>query len=501
MTTDYAADIRKYTSKVDDKAVAAIVKFCGIALRGADSQYVSVTDPAEVKRVERIVDLARTFFIVSSKSGTTLEPNIFKQYFFEHTAKAVGGETASAHFVAITDPGSKLQQIAERDRFRVVYFGVPSIGGRYSVLSDFGMVPAAASGIDVRRLLASACKMVRSCGPSAPPADNPGVLLGVIMAVSAAHGRDKVTIIASPGISGFGAWAEQLIAESTGKRGKGLIPVDAEPLGPPSVYGDDRLFIYLRLDQEAASAQDAAVEALERAAHPVVRIALSDRYDLGQEFFRWEMAVAVAGAIIGIDPFDQPDVEASKTKTRELTAAYEKAGKLPPEAAIVEGGGLELFSDEPNAASLRKAGAGPSVESYLRAHLGRLGTGDYFAILAYLERNEAHAKTLEELRAIVRDKRRVATCLGFGPRFLHSTGQAYKGGPNSGVFLQLTCDDAADLEVPDRAYSFGVVKSAQARGDIEVLAERGRRALRVHLGKDVEAGLAALRDAVRHALG
>jgi transaldolase / glucose-6-phosphate isomerase len=285
-----------------------------------------------------------------------------------------------------------------------------------------------------------------------------------------------------------------------GKSGKGLIPVDAEPLGPPGVYGDDRLFVYLRLDAEADPAQDAGIEALQRTGQPVVRIALSDRYQLGQEFFRWEMAVAVTGAILGIDPFDQPDVEASKVKTRELTAAYEQTGALPGETPIFAASALKLFTDERNARALEKAGAGPSLESYLKAHLGRLGVGDYFAVLAYIERNGAHMKALRQLRIAVRDKRRVATCLGFGPRFLHSTGQAYKGGPNNGVFLQITCDDAADLEVPGQKYSFGVVKAAQARGDFEVLTERGRRALRAHLGADIETGLGALEDAVRQAL-
>ena len=241
------------------------------------------TDPAQVSDFERKIDPAKTLFIVSSKSGTTLEPNILKQYFFERAAQALGHEAVGRNFIAITDPGSKLQQIAERDRFRRVYFGVPSIGGRYSVLSDFGMAPAATSGIDVRRLLGSACKMVRSCAATVPPADNPGVLLGVIMGVLATHGRDKMTIVAPPGIADFGAWAEQLIAESTGKSGKGLIPVDAEPLGPPAVYGEDRLFAYLRLDAEPDPAQDAAIDALERAGQPVVRIALAYRYQIGQE--------------------------------------------------------------------------------------------------------------------------------------------------------------------------------------------------------------------------
>jgi transaldolase / glucose-6-phosphate isomerase len=299
-----------------------------------------------------------------------------------------------------------------------------------------------------------------------------------------------VTLITSPGIWDFGAWLEQLLAESTGKDGKGLIPVDGEALGAPEVYGNDRVFAYLRLEKGADPAQDKAVDALAQAGHPVVRIALSDIYNLGQEMFRWEIATAVAGSVIGINAFNQPDVEASKIETRKLTTEYEKSGKLPPESPILSENGIDLFTDEPNASALASAASSDkTLLGYLRAHLNRLKGGDYFALLGYVEMNDAHKKTLESIRIGVRDKKRVATCLGFGPRFLHSTGQAYKGGPNSGVFLQITCDDAADLPVPGQKYTFGVVKAAQARGDFQVLAERGRRALRVHLGADLHAGL------------
>ena len=447
--------------------------------------------------MESRIDPARTLFIVSSKSGSTVEPNILKQYFFERATAAVGTERAGSRFIAITDPGSKLQEISERDRFRHVAFGLPDIGGRYSVLSDFGMVPAAAMGLDIDRLLAAAQTMVHSCGADVPPAANPGVVLGTILGVLGKSGRDKVTIVASPGIADFGAWLEQLLAESTGKQGKGLIPVDAEPLGTADVYGQDRLFAYLRLTSEADPKQDQAIAALEQAGQPVVRIAITDRYHIGQEFFRWEIATAVAGAILGINPFDQPDVEASKVKTRELTTAYEKRGELPPEAAFFEQAGIRLFADQKNRSALGHAN---SLVGYLRAHFERLQPGDYCALLAYVERNKRHHDTLQEIRLMVRDRKRVATCLGFGPRFLHSTGQAYKGGPNTGVFLQITCDDANDLAVPEQKYTFGVVKAAEARGDFEVLAERGRRVLRVHLGPDVAAGLTTLEEAVRQAL-
>lgn len=455
------------------------------------------TDPAQIRTIESGIDPARTLFIVSSKSGSTLEPNILKQYFFECVKRAVGADTVGSRFIAITDPGSSLQKIAERDRFRHIAFGIPSIGGRYSVLSDFGLVPAAAMGLDVGRLLGATALMVRSCGADVPAADNPGVALGTVLGVLGKSGCNKVTIVASPGIADFGAWLEQLLAESTGKQGNGLIPVDAEPLGPPDVYGADRLFVYMRLSSEADAKQDDAVAVVEEAGHPVVRIAVADRYHIGQEFFRWEFATAVAGSILGINPFDQPDVEASKDKTRELTAAYERTGELPPETALLEEADLTLFADEKNSRAFGKAG---TLVEYLVAHFERIREGDYCALLAYVERNKRHQDVLQDMRILIRNRKRVATCLGFGPRFLHSTGQAYKGGPNTGVFLQITCDDPADLQVPGQKYTFGIVKAAEARGDFEVLAARDRRLLRVHLGAHVAAGLTTLKEAIRQAL-
>lgn len=455
------------------------------------------TDPAQIRTFASRIDPARTLYIVSSKSGSTLEPNILKQYFFELAKGAVGPAQVGSRFIAITDPGSKLQRVAEHDRFRHTAFGTPTIGGRYSVLSNFGMVPAAMMGLDVDRLLAATQKMVRSCASSAPAGDNPGVVLGTILGILGKSGRNKVTIVASPGIADFGAWLEQLLAESTGKQGKGLIPVDAEPLGSPEVYGNDRVFAYLRLVNEADAAQDNAVAALERAGNPIVRIAVTDRYQIGQEFFRWELATAVAGAILGINPFDQPDVEASKEKTRELTAAYEQTGQLPPEEPLLEESGLTIFASERDSEVFRKA---KTLAKCLTNHFGTLKSGDYCALLAYVERNDGHRDVLQDIRVLIRDRKRVATCLGFGPRFLHSTGQVYKGGPNTGVFLQITCDDPTDLPVPDQKYTFGVVKAAQARGDFAVLAERGRRLLRIHLGAHVAGGLATLRNAVQQAL-
>ena len=458
------------------------------------------TDPAQIRTLENKIDLANTLFIVSSKSGTTLEPNIFKQYFFERVKQVVGHDEVGNRFIAITDPGSKLREEAEADRFRKIFLGVPGIGGRYSALSDFGLAPAAAMGVDVAKFLDRTHAMVNACGADVSARNNPGVILGALLGVADKQGRDKITFIASPGIHDLGAWLEQLLAESTGKNGKGLIPVDREPPASPEAYGDDRIFIYLRLDDDAGSAPDAVIEAIEDAGQPVVRISVEDVYNLGQEFFRWEIATAVAGSIIGINPFDQPDVEASKIATRKLTGEYEQSGSLPAETPIFEGDGIKLFADERNAKALNEAASETSLLEYLKAHLDRLAARDYFALLAYIEMNDDHETLLQSMRGAVRDRRRVATCLGFGPRFLHSTGQAYKGGPNTGVFLQITCDDAVDMPVPGQKYAFGIVKAAQARGDFEVLAERERRALRVHLGANVSDSLAKLEASIKEAL-
>jgi transaldolase/glucose-6-phosphate isomerase len=458
------------------------------------------TDPAQVKAFESKVDLSKTLFIVSSKSGSTLEPNIFKQYFWERVKQAVGAAEAGNRFIAITDPGSKMEKLAEADGFRHILHGVASIGGRYSALSDFGMVPAAVMGIDAPRFLDQADVMAISCSSCLPVEKNPGVVLGLILGVLAKNGRDKLTIVTSPAIHDLGAWLEQLLAESTGKDGKGIIPVDREALGSPASYGNDRVFAYLRFDPKADSAQDAALDKLQKAGQPVIRIAISDLYNLGQEFFRWEIATAVAGAVIGINAFNQPDVEASKIATRKLTTEYENTGALSPATPILEDGGVKLFTDARNAATIAQAaGSDKTLAGYLKAHLNRLSAGDYFALLAYIEMNDAHEAALQQMRTAVRDHKKVATCLGFGPRFLHSTGQAYKGGPNTGVFLQITCDDKFDVPVPGQKYTFGIVKAAQARGDFEVLEDRNRRALHVHLS-DVERGLVTLRTAFEKAI-
>jgi transaldolase/glucose-6-phosphate isomerase len=458
------------------------------------------TDPAQVRAMGDAVNMAKTLFIVSSKSGGTTEPNVMKDYFFAQVSKAAGADKAGGHFVAVTDPGSSLEKVAKAQGFARIFYGDPTIGGRYSVLSPFGLVPAAAAGVDLARVLDLSLSMVRSCGPDVPPQENPGVQLGLAMGIAGHEGRDKVTILSSKKIADFGAWAEQLIAESTGKDGKGLIPIDGEPLGEPGVYGRDRFFIDLRTEGETDGSHDDKLAALEKAGHPVVRIAMKSIDHIGQEFFRFEIATAVAGAVLGINPFNQPDVEAAKIKTRELTTAFEKTGTLPAEKPVISTNAVELFTDGKNAGALRKAGADGDLGSWLKAHLGRTGAGDYVALLAYIERDRAHIDTLQHMRLAVRDKRHVATCAEFGPRFLHSTGQAYKGGPDSGVFLQITADDAEDLAVPGQKASFGVIKAAQARGDFDVLTERGRRALRVHLKGDLKTALAMLDAAIVSAL-
>jgi transaldolase/glucose-6-phosphate isomerase len=460
------------------------------------------TDPQQVKAIEDNVDLARTLFFVSSKSGTTLEPNIFAAYFFERMSQVAGTDQAGSHFIAITDPGSPLEDLARRQRYRSVFSGVPSIGGRYSALSDFGIVPAAASGIDVKALLASARAMAQACAPETPAGDNPGLVLGTVIGTCVNAGRNKLTFITSPGVARLGAWSEQLLAESTGKQGRGVIPVAGEPTGTPEVYGTDRLIAYIRLTSDADDDQDPKVRALEKAGQPVVRIELSDPHELGGEFFRWEFATAVAGSLIGIDPFDQPNVEEAKVLAREITDRYDETGMIAVQGPFFESEGLQLYADDANRAELiEMAGEDADVSGYLNAQLGRAGAGDYVALLAYIEMTPTHEVILSEIRGLIRDARRMATCVGFGPRFQHSTGQAYKGGPNTGVFLQITCDDTVELAVPGHRYSFGVVKEAQARSDLDVLAKRGRRVLRLHVGTDVGAGLERLRTAVEQVRG
>jgi glucose-6-phosphate isomerase len=457
------------------------------------------TVPAQVRTLDGRLDPATTLFIVASKSGSTIEPNSFKQFFYERARQTVGPEKAGRQFAAVTDPATKMQSIAEGDGFRAIYYGLPDIGGRFSALSNFGMVPAASAGIDVEQFLRNAEAMVRACANQSSVDANPGVILGLVVGNAAKAGRDKLTLITSPGIGGLGAWLEQLIAESTGKVGKGIVPVDGERVAAPDAYGDDRLFVYTRLASAPDAEQDHAVAALRRAGQSVVTIDVPTPMHLGQEFFRWEIATAVAGAELGINPFDQPDVESAKIVARKLMAAYEETGKLPEEAPLASGEGVTLYADAKYAAKLQAAG-GKDVRSLVKAHLATIGRGDYFAVNAYVEMNEPHDAEIQRLRHAVREKKRVATTVGFGPRFLHSTGQLHKGGPNNGVFLQITSDDAADLPIPGQKYTFGILKAAQAQGDFSVLAERDRRILRMHLGADVAAALKTARELVEAGL-
>lgn len=432
------------------------------------------TVPAQIRRLRDAIDLSASLFIVPSKSGTTIEPNSLQRRFFSDVEAALPGEPPASRFIAITDPGSPLDEEARRDGFRSVAHGTPSIGGRFSALSVFGLLPACLAGLDVASLLSRAATMAAACGPGVAAPENPGAALGLALGVLARRGRDKLSLVISPGVGALGGWIEQLIAESTGKRGTGIVPIADEPLAAPEFYGNDRSFVYLRLAEAPSHEQDTAVAALEAAGQPVLRIAMKDPLDLGAEFFRWEFATAVAGSVLGVNPFDQPDVEAAKQAARQLMEHFEAAGDLPSPPPSCSVSGADLFADP-------ALPAAPDLESQLARHLGRLGPGDYFAINAFIDMSDANEEALQRMRRAVRDRYRVATTVGFGPRFLHSTGQLHKGGPGSGLFLQITSEDAVDLGIPGRGFSFGVLKQAQAIGDFQVLSQRGRRILRIHL--------------------
>ena len=449
-------------------------------------QVLDSTVPAQVRSFESRVDLQKTLCVVASKSGSTTEPLVFQKYFYERMRQAVG-EKAGEHFIAITDPGSLLEGLARELKFRHIFPGDPHIGGRYSALSNFGMVPAALMGVDVGTFLARAEAMRQSCEASVPPKANPGVVLGTALGILANAGKDKVTFVASPTFWDVGAWIEQLIAESTGKENKGIIPVDDEPLGTPEMYGNDRVFVYLRHEASVESDQEFKVSALEKAGHPVIRVHMADPINLGQQYFLWEMATAMAGSILGINAFDQPNVQESKDYTKKYLEAFTKAGSLPEAAPVLTDGEIRVYADEQNARILKGS---TSLEGVLTAHLGRVKPGDYVAINAYVERTDMVHAIFQRIRTTIARNHRVATTLGYGPRFLHSTGQLHKGGPNSGVFLQITCDDSDDLSIPGESYSFGVLKAAQALGDWQSLTSRNRRVIRIHLGADIEKGLA-----------
>lgn len=459
-----------------------------------DLIVLDTTDPAAILAVERELDLARTLFIVSSKSGTTTETSALCGYFFDKV-RAVKGRRTGENFVAITDPGTPLERLAGENGFRRCFLNAADIGGRYSVLSYFGLVPAAALGIDVERLLDGPETLAQASSSREPP-DNPGVWLGAILGELAKAGRDKVTLVPSPELAAFGAWVEQLLAESTGKEGHGLIPIDREPLGEPAVYGDDRLFVRFYLDGQADS-PDEKLRALEAAGHPIVRLRLTDSYELGREFFRWEVATATAGAVLGVNPFDEPNVRENKDNTTRLL----KEG-VQTHQPVLEEDGLALYCDEETAIALGKAAGGPSAEglaAHLAAHFRRARPGDYVALMAYLPPWPAHDDILQAIRLRLRDGLRLATSLGYGPRFLHSTGQLHKGGPDKALFVQLTVDDSEELPIPGEAYGFSALKQAQALGDLTSLQTRGRRIVRIHLGRDVAAGLRRLQALVEKA--
>ena len=452
------------------------------AHEGLDARVLDTTDPAAIRSFAGAHPPAKTFFLVSTKSGTTVETLSLFRFFYARAAEALGPERAGRHFAAITDPGSPLVCLAGEHGFREVFLADPNVGGRYAALTHFGLVPAALTGVDLQKLLERASTMARRCTVAQ---DNPGARLGTLLAEAACAGRNKVTFVVSAPLAPFADWAEQLLAESTGKDGRGLVPVVGEPLGSPEVYGSDRLFVHLRLGGDRT--HDEALQALAAAGHPVVRLRVDDLYDLGEQFFLWEFATAVAARRLGVHPFDQPDVEAAKHLARERIAVYEREGVLPEPPPALRDGELALYGDV----------SGLSAGAALRAFLSRGAPGGYVALQAYLQPCPGHDEALRALQARLRDGSGLAVTAGYGPRFLHSTGQLHKGGPPGGLFVQLTAGDREDVAIPGRGagghpVTFGVLKKAQALGDAQALAERGRPVLRVHLGANVGGGLRRL---------
>ena len=448
-----------------------------------DLHVLDSTDPAAVAAVEAAVDLGSTLFVVASKSGGTTETACFHAYFYERLQE-LDGEHAGLHFVAITDEGTSLEKEALEQGFRAIFVNPGDIGGRYSALSFFGMVPAALIGVDLERLLDGVRAMAVACGPDVPIEQNPAVRLGAAMGALARRGRDKLTLVFEPPLAPLGAWVEQLVAESTGKEGTGILPVDLEGLGPAGDYGDDRVFVALRLAGAADAATAGALEALRDAGQPVLEHEIADVLDLGGELLRWEIAVAVAGHVLGIDAFDQPNVQESKDITKRLLAEYAETGELPAEPAADDGRRVVYpVGDE-------------GLPAALRDFVAQAAAGDYVALQAYVAPGQAVWEQMQALRLHLRDGLRVATTLGYGPRYLHSTGQLHKGGPNTGLFLQLLGHDPDDVAIPGQPYSFGVLKRAQARGDLSALRAHGCRAMRVCLGDDAPAGLARLAELV-----
>jgi len=442
---------------------------------------LDTTDPDTIADFEARVDLAKTLFIVSSKSGSTIEPLSFYKYFYDRV-RSVKHDRAGENFVAITDPSTLMERTAHEANFRNVFLNPPDIGGRYSALSYFGMVPAALMGIDVAELLRRAVAAMAACAASATAESNQALRLGCELGALADAGRDKLTLVTSPDISSIGLWIEQLVAESTGKEGKGIVPIAAEPLCPPEAYSADRIFVAISVDKLDVATDD-KLRALEAAGHPVIRRVLDSTLDLGAEFFVWEFATAVAGALLAINPFDQPNVQESKDNTNRLLDEFKTAGALPDQKLVAKDEVLEIYGSASHA---------PTATEAVQEHLASVKPGNYIALLAYIQETDSYDELLQALRTRLRDRSRVATTTGYGPRFLHSTGQLHKGGPDSGVFMQLTCDAKVDLPIPGEPYTFGILRQAQALGDFSALAEHSRRAIRIHLGRDVEAGLQKL---------
>ena len=456
------------------------------------------TDPATVRHLEQSVEVTKTLFVVASKSGTTTEPLMFYSYFFDRVSQAAPDQPAR-QFVAITDPGTKLEQTAEKAGCRRIFRNMPDIGGRYSALSFFGMVPAALMGIDIREMLERATTACEACERCVPTADNPAARLGAILGELARRGRDKVTLITSPPIDSLGLWIEQLIAESTGKENTGILPVAGEPLGSPAVYGDDRLFVHIRTSDAGDPAAEAKLTALENAGHPVIRHVMRDPLSLGREFFLWEFATALAGALLGINTFDQPNVQESKENTRLLLEVYGKEAELPAQELLVEGDGCRIYGESPDRRRLQPKDE--TLAGYVAAHLDLVKAGDYVALTAYIPETAANDGLLQEIRVGIRDELKVATTVGYGPRFLHSTGQLHKGGADNGLFIQITADDVEDLPIPGQTYTFGLLQQAQALGDFQSLSNRNRRSIRFHLGSDVQRGLEVLLNTLRTVTG
>ncbi|HET9979789.1 MAG TPA: bifunctional transaldolase/phosoglucose isomerase [Ktedonobacterales bacterium] len=456
------------------------------------------TDPTTILDVTQAIDLPHTVFIVASKSGGTIETLSQFRYFHEKVA-SFAGDDAGKHFIAITDAGTKLDEMAQSLHFREIFRNPSEIGGRYSALSFFGLVPGAIIGVDIAKLLDRAETMAKACGPDVPARQNPGVWLGAILGTLANGGRDKATLVISPPVGAFGSWLEQLLAESTGKEGKGILPVEGEPLGDPSVYGNDRVFVYLRTESGYDEAQDKGIKALEDAGQPIVLLRLDDTYDLGTEFFRWEFATAIAGAFLGINAFDQPNVQESKDNTDRILKEYTQSKMIPAPRAVLQtqSRNVSLVASGDMAQRLRES---VSLQAAMETVARQAGPGDYIALLAYIERTPETQTALQEIRLRLRDLRHVATTLGYGPRFQHSTGQEHKGGPNTGVFLQFVATDTTDVPIPDEPYTFSVLKQAQALGDLQSLEAHQRRVVRIDLGTGIVSGLGELLQALEAAV-